>query len=418
MLDRLAICILYFLLSSPTISLSFSESSSHSLNHFTRRAFSTFSSSTLTGLTGPFSSSVSTLSTANDDNYWNRETSSRKRYQDFKPITQMANIICLSDPNDDANQRLYHGNLPQGAHVIAIGSEISHFDIETLKQSNANVIFVSHPKSREPLAKLVQEIPTIQWIHSRSAGIDFITSDELSHCEAIVTNAKGCFSSTLAEYTMMAISYFAKDLRRLLKQKNSKLWEKYCVEEIRGKTLGIIGYGDIGRAAGKLAKAFGMKVIALRRNPQNSQGDDICDEAYSNDKASLCKLVSNSDYILCAAPLTRETKGLIDGEVFASAKKNSIFINVGRGPIVVEDALIQALKNGRLKGAALDVFATEPLPIDSELWTLDNVLVSPHNMDMTETFMHEAAEFFIEENLPRFLRNDPLLNLVDKVAGY
>jgi Phosphoglycerate dehydrogenase and related dehydrogenases len=414
MINRLLICIYFLVLSSLTASLSFESLSLH----FTRRAFSTVSSSTLIGLTTS-TTSTSTLSSSNgEEQYWNRETSSRKQYQDSKPISQMANIICLSDPHDDANQRLYHGNLPKGAQVIAVGSEIDHFDIGKLKEANANVIFVSHPKSREPLAKLIQQVPSIQWIHSRSAGIDFITSNELSNCGAMVTNAKGCFSSTLAEYTMMAISFFAKDLPRLLKQKHSKTWEKYCVEEIRGKTLGIIGYGDIGRAAGTLAKAYGMKVIALRRNPQNSQGDPICDEVYSNDKTSLCRLVSKSDYILCAAPLTPETRGLIDEKVFSSAKKNSVFINVGRGPIVEEDALIEALKNGPLKGAALDVVATEPLPKDSELWTLENVLLSPHNMDMTETFMHEATEFFIEENLPRFLRNDPLLNLVDKVAGY
>lgn len=330
----------------------------------------------------------------------------------------MANIICLSDPNDEANQKLYQGNLPKGAQILAVGNELGHFDLEKLRQSKANVIFASHPNAREPLAKLLQEIPTIQWIHSRSAGIDFITSQELSSCEALVTNAKGCFSSTLAEYTMMAISYFAKDLPRLLKQKDNKNWEKYCVEEIRGKTLGIIGYGDIGRAAGKLAKAYGMKVKALRRHPENSKDDPVCDEVYSNDRKSLCKLMSESDYILCAAPLTPETKGLLDEEAFSNAKQNSVFINVGRGPIVVEDALIHCLKNGQLKGAALDVFAVEPLPKESELWTLENVLVSPHNMDMTATFMHEATDFFIEENLPRFLRNEPLLNIVDKVAGY
>ena len=157
---------------------------------------------------------------------------------------------------------------------------------------------------------------------------------------------------------------------------------------------------------------------ALRRNPEKSQDDSICDTVYSNDKKSLHRIMSESDYILCAAPLTPETKGMFDKEAFASAKKNAVFINVGRGPIVEESALIDALKNGPLKGAALDVVATEPLPEDSELWELPNVLISPHNMDMTETFTQEATEFFIEENLPRFLRGELLLNPADKVAGY
>ena len=235
-----------------------------------------------------------------------------------------------------------------------------------------------------------------------------------------MTNAKGSFSSTLAEYTMMAISYFAKDLPRVMKNKNDKNWEKYCIEEIRGKTLGIAGYGDIGKAAARLANAYGMKIIALKRN-RPKDDDPLIDKLYfGNDKQSLHRIMSESDYILCAAPLTPETEGMFDAEAFSKAKKNSVFINVGRGPIVNEDALISALedKNGNLKGAALDVFATEPLPLDSKLWTLNNVLLSPHNMDMTETFMHESVDFFVDENLPRFLREEPLLNTVNKAAGY
>eukprot|EP00558_Chaetoceros_sp_UNC1202_P013878 CAMPEP_0197237318 /NCGR_PEP_ID=MMETSP1429-20130617/4182_1 /TAXON_ID=49237 /ORGANISM="Chaetoceros sp., Strain UNC1202" /LENGTH=217 /DNA_ID=CAMNT_0042696291 /DNA_START=147 /DNA_END=800 /DNA_ORIENTATION=- len=217
---------------------------------------------------------------------------------------------------------------------------------------------------------------------------------------------------------MMAISYFAKDLPRLMRQKNDKDWNKYSVKEIRGATLGVIGYGDIGRAAAKLAKAYGMTVKALRRNPQNSKDDPFCDDVYVSSRESLNRIMSESDYVLCAAPLTADTKGLIGQEAFKNAKMDSVFINVGRGPIVDESALIDALKDGCLKGAGLDVFATEPLPIESELWTLDNVLMSPHNMDQTETFQQEATEFFLEENLPRFLRNKNLLNPVDAAAGY
>jgi phosphoglycerate dehydrogenase-like enzyme len=380
-------------------------------NQVSRRAFGTS-----TGLLAL--NSKSTSNEMPNPQYWNRETSARKQYSTTSPITQEANIICISDPNDDANQMLYKGNLPEGAKVLVIGSQMSDFDVEKLKESKANVIFSSHPKAREPLGKLLQEIPSIQWVHSRSAGIDSITSKELAESSVLLTNAKGAFSSTLAEYTMMAIAYFAKDLPRLLKNKNDKNWEKYCIEEIRGKTLAIVGYGDIGRAAAKLAKAYGMNVKALRRNPEKSQDDSICDTVYSNDKKSLHRIMSESDYILCAAPLTPETKGMFDKEAFASAKQNAVFINVGRGPIVEESALIDALKNGPLKGAALDVVATEPLPEDSELWELPNVLISPHNMDMTETFTQEATEFFIEENLPRFLRGELLLNPADKVAGY
>ena len=354
--------------------------------------------------------------------FWNRETSQAKEYDQTLPITKQAKILSLTAIADDANDAVNKGTLPEGAHLVAIGGSIDDFDIESLKAQEPNVVFSSHPKSREPLAFLLEQLPSIEWIHSRSAGIDSITSSTLSspECSHItVTNAKGSFSSTLAEYTMMAIAYFAKDLPRLLRQKNHKDWNKYPVEEIRGKTLGIIGYGDIGRAAATLAKAYGMNIIALRRNPSNSKGDTLVDTVYGNDKESLNKLMSESDYILVAAPLTEETRGFVDATAFDNVKQNAVFINVGRGPIVDEEALIVALKEGgKLKGAALDVVSVEPLPKENELWELENVLLSPHNMDQTVTFAHEATDFFIEENLPRFLRGQSLLNPVDKAAGY
>ena len=177
----------------------------------------------------------------------------------------------------------------------------------------------------------------------------------------------------------------------------------------------MVGFGDIGRACAKLAKAYGMKVTALRRRPKPNP---LCDQVYGNDKESLNRIFGENDYILCAAPLTPETNKMIGKEQFENAKPGAVFINVGRGPIVDEQALIEALKSGKLKGAALDVFETEPLPKDSPLWEMDNVLLSPHNMDKTETFMREATEFFVNENLPRFVRGQPLLNPVDPAAGY
>lgn len=193
-----------------------------------------------------------------------------------------------------------------------------------------------------------------------------------------------------------------------------------------------------------------MRVVALRRHPFLSRDDPYCDAVYGRDKASLLRLMSESDYIVCSAPSTIETRGMVDADAFAAVKTNAVFINLGRGPVVDEDALIQALKSGKLKGAALDVFTEEPLPSSSELWKLPNVLISPHNMDQvrcatpptnakggcsvvwsshsngmlfvlplqTATFMHEATEFFLKENLPRFVCGEDLLNPVDPTLGY
>eukprot|EP00978_Attheya_sp_CCMP212_P007554 scaffold17461_cov53-Attheya_sp.AAC.3 len=128
--------------------------------------------------------------------------------------------------------------------------------------------------------------------------------------------------------------------------------------------------------------------------------------------------MSESDYIVCSAPSTVESRGLVNASAFQAVKKNAVFINLGRGPVVDESALIAALKSGKLRGAALDVFEEEPLPQTNELWELDNVLISPHNMDQTATFMHEATEFFVNENLPRFICGEDLLNPVNPKLGY
>jgi phosphoglycerate dehydrogenase-like enzyme len=146
---------------------------------------------------------------------------------------------------------------------------------------------------------------------------------------------------------------------------------------------GIIGYGDIGRACAKLATVYGMKIVALRRHPYLSKDDPYCDVVYGRDKGSLNQLMGESDYILCSTPSTVETRGMVNADAFAHVKENAVFINLGRGPVVDEQALIGALKTGRLKGAALDVFVEEPLPPTSELWDMPHVLISPHNMDQT-----------------------------------
>jgi phosphoglycerate dehydrogenase-like enzyme len=350
-------------------------------------------------------------------NYWNRETSHPFSKHEG-PITKEARILALSDPGDAYNKPLYDGPLPEGSKLLAIGSTLADFDKESIINQSPNVIFVSHPNARGPLVELLNKFPSVEWVHTRSAGIDFIASEELFHPQFNVqlTNAKGMFSSTLAEYCMMACSYFAKDLPRLMRQKDELNWEQYPVLELRGSTLGVVGFGDIGRASARLAKAFGMKVIGLKRRVPELFSDPFCDEIYAIN--GLVDLVQKSDYILISTPLTEQTRGLISKEILSHCKKSAVIINVGRGPIIDEDALINVLESGSIKGAGLDVFTMEPLPKSSHLWKLPNVLLSPHNMDMTLTFMRESTEFFINENLPRFVRGMELLNPVDKSAGY
>lgn len=199
--------------------------------------------------------------------------------------------------------------------------------------------------------------------------------------------------------------------------------------------MGIVGYGDIGRATARLAKAYGMKVLALSRKQQSADDNGngsrlkattVDTDPYIDERlppSDLNRLFQESDYVLCALPLTPATRGLIGVEQFKNAKIGSVFINVGRGAVVDEDALVQALQqqeDRRLRGAALDVFATEPLPPSSVLWTLDEslLMLSPHNMDYTATSQKESTAFFVQVQLPRFVRGLPLFNPVDPTAGY
>lgn len=372
---------------------------------------------------GPLSwystTTTTSLNMTSKPNYWNRETS-QPTSQYEGAITKEARILALCDPNDAYNKPLYNGPLPDGSKLLAIGSTLADFDNESIINQNPNVIFVSHPKAREPLVELLDKFPSVEWVHTRSAGIDFISSqnlfDKLNSADIQLTNAKGMFSSTLAEYCMLACSYFSKDLPRLMRNKNEANWEQYPVLELRGSTLGVVGFGDIGRASAKLAKAYGMKVLGLKRTVPESFSDECCDEIF--DLSGLVDVVKRSDYILVSTPLTEQTRGLISKEVLSHCKKTAVIINVGRGPIIDEEALIECLERGAIKGAGLDVMTVEPLPKESKLWKLPNVLLSPHNMDMTLTFMQESTEFFINENLPRFVREIEVLNPVDKRAGY
>lgn len=168
--------------------------------------------------------------------------------------------------------------LPRSAHIVAIGNSLEELLKEGYNFMDANVL-LNLRGSAESLAPIIKEMPNLVWMHSVTAGVDHLLCPEIVDNDQIVlTNAKGIYSSSLAEYVMGAISYFSKDFPRLIKQRQAKNWEKYCVEEIRGKTMGIIGYGDIGLACAKLASAYGMNIVGLRRNPALSKDDKLVDK--------------------------------------------------------------------------------------------------------------------------------------------
>ena len=330
---------------------------------------------------------------------WNRETSKPLDFDGSLPVTTEARILVLGSPTDKTNARLFE---EQNSSILGIGTKRSDFDFEKWKKDKTppTIVYVTTKDIRDLLADVIVEFKdSILWIHARSAGIEHCTSETLAASPATMTNAKGHYSSTLAEYGMMACSYFAKDLPRLLQQQRDSNWERYCILELRGSTMGVVGLGDIGQATAKLAQAYGMKVIGLKRKRNKGGGatkrkrDDTDDNLTNNSKDNLyCdnilysdenpnalnEVCAASDYVFVATPLTPQTKGLIGKEQFEAMKSTAVIINVGRGPVIDETALIDALKTNRIKGAGLDVTSTEPLPRDNPLWQMKNVLLSPY----------------------------------------
>ncbi|MBL8221390.1 MAG: D-2-hydroxyacid dehydrogenase [Bryobacterales bacterium] len=254
-----------------------------------------------------------------------------------------------------------------------------------------------------------------RWLHSFAAGLESILFPELVASPILMSNAKGVFGPSLGEFVITSALYFAKDLRRMVDNQAAGKWDPFDVEELAGATLGIVGYGGIGREAAKRAKAMGMKVLALRRHPGQSQGDPNLDAVYPH--TAVDELVAACDYLVVSAPNTPDTRGMIGEAQLRKMKKTAVLINVGRGPVVVESALIQALEEGWIKGASLDVFDVEPLPEGHAFYRLKNVLLSPHCADHTPTWLEDSMQFFVD-NCQRFLKGAPLENLVDKSLGY
>jgi len=201
-----------------------------------------------------------------------------------------------------------------------------------------------------------------------------------------------------------------------MRAKADARWDPYEVEELRGKRMGVVGFGDIGKTTARLAKAFRMEVVGLRRNTaMTDEEKGIASKIYGTDQ--LVEMVRECDYVVMSTPFTPQTHKMFSREAVAAMKPSAVFINVGRGKCVDEEALIEALEGNRIRGACLDVTYTEPLPADSRLWSLPNVVLSPHCADRTDQFQFDALELFVE-NAKRYASIGELLNIVDKKGGY
>jgi len=318
-------------------------------------------------------------------------------------------VLVLANPTEPQLAMLEQ--LPEKTS-LAVGNNLEAFE-NTAR--TADVIF-NWSLSGGLLREVFRMCPRVQWVHNRSAGLDGILFPEMVASPVPLTNGSGVFSPSLGEFALASILYFAKDLRRMIRSQEADRWEQFDITEITGQTVGIVGYGDIGRAVATRVRAMGMRVLAVKRHgPPIYNVDPLVSQIYAPDR--LHEMLPQCDYVVVSAPLTPETKGMIDTAAFGAMKPTAVLINVGRGPVVDEPALISALSMNIIKGAALDVFDKEPLPAGHPFYSLQNVLLSPHCADHTPDWLERAMQFFIDQ-FGRYAKGEPLLNIVDKHLGY
>jgi phosphoglycerate dehydrogenase-like enzyme len=261
--------------------------------------------------------------------------------------------------------------------------------------------------------------PNVRWVQTTSSGVGQLIKDlGLQDSNVLVTTARGVHAGPLAEFVFMALLIHCKNLEHLTAEKQRCHWARYCGDGLEGKTLALIGAGSVGRRVLAMARAFGMRTIVLGRNGGSATAEQIgADQMYrAND---LHAMLSQADAVVLSMPHTPETEGMIDATAFAAMKPGSAFVNVARGAVVDEPALVAALETGHLGFAALDVFAVEPLPSDSRLWDLSNVLISPHSASTVVQENNLITDIFCR-NLERYLSGhfDEMENLLDKTRMY
>jgi len=266
--------------------------------------------------------------------------------------------------------------------------------------------------------ELPELAPQMRWLHTPFAGVERLFELGLIGRGYLVTNGSGPAAKPIAEWVMMMLLMFAKRQPEHFRNQLARAWRRQEGFELTGKTLGIVGLGAIGQEAARLARAFGMRVIGIRRSAtaprENSDNADLV-----LPPAELPRLLAESDFVLLSAPATTETRALIDAEALARMRPGSYLLNVARGTLVDEAALIAALESGHLAGAALDVFVHEPLPSDSPLWSLPNVIITPHDSPASQFFPQRVIDLFIS-NLRAYLAGEHtrMANIVTPERGY
>jgi phosphoglycerate dehydrogenase-like enzyme len=294
--------------------------------------------------------------------------------------------------------------------------------------------------SREAFERILARAPRLAWVHSATAGVERVLTPATLERGIVITNGRGVFSRPIAEYVMTMILAVSRRLPQLLELQRERTWQPLEGVELRDVTVGIVGLGSIGRAVGDLAAAFGCRVVATRRHPAGAAvptwpaGSTAVADLPAGEAPllrpsrgvgivtlggpeALPELLEQADFVVLATPLTPETSNLINDTTLARFKPGSWLINVARGGLIDERALLRALREGPLGGAVLDTFREEPLQSDSPFYDLPNVIVTPHTSWSSGRVLDSSVELFAE-NLVRFAAGEPLHNVVDPAVGY
>jgi phosphoglycerate dehydrogenase-like enzyme len=300
-------------------------------------------------------------------------------------------------------------------------------EVREALDEDTEVLYTFHPPD-----DLLSKAPRLRWVQLHSAGADHLLGHPIMKSDVLVTTSSGIHATPIAEYTFASMLAWSRRLPKMIYYQNRHEWPQgrwdiFVGQELRDATLGIVGYGSIGREVARIGKCFGMRVVATKRSVAEVRdtgyrapgtGDpeaQVLDRIYPPER--LGEMLAECDFVVISLPLTPETKRLIGEEELRAMKPSAYLVNVSRGDIVDEIALIKALQEGWIAGAGLDVFEREPLPPDSPLYDLDNVILSPHVAGFSPHYDDRASDLFAE-NLRRYLAGEELLNLVDKEAGY
>ncbi len=286
---------------------------------------------------------------------------------------------------------------------------VVHADASTLAERlpSADVLLVWDFTSDAVRGAWPGEGPRPRWVHTASAGVDHLLCPELAASDTVVTNARGIFDRPIAEYVAALVLAFAKDLPRTLELQRERTWRHRETRRVAGTRAVVVGSGPIGRAIAGTLGALGVRTALVGRTARSGV----------HGPEDLDRLMAGADWVIAAAPLTEGTRGMFDARRFGVMQPSAYFVNIGRGQLVVEEALAGALRGRWIAGAALDVFATEPLTPDSALWELPGLVVSPHMSGDTVGWRDELGAQFVEL-FERWMAGLPLVNVVDKQRGY